>query len=247
MSIISKQTLRTLGVAIAASVLSCVPVFAEDVQVKDEWETRVAADVETYANIRSEATTKSEKTGVLPKGARADVLLEGEKWTLVVSGDIRGYIRNDLLVFGEEAEDLYEEHHGEAEETMLAMTAKEYKEYKRASLKNVSDSDLDLMAAIIQCEAGGESHVGKVAVGAVVINRVMSDRFPDTISEVIYQSGQFTPAASGKLANVLAEGARSDCYDAAIEAFSGENPVGDCLFFNSGHGRGIQIGNQHFF
>lgn len=247
MSIISKQTLKTLGVAIAASVLSCVPVFAEDVQVKDEWETCVVADVNTYANIRSKATTESDKEGVLPKGAKAEIVKKGKKWTQITSGDIDGYVRNDLLAFGEEAEEIYEEVHGDAEETVTAMSMEEYKEYKKVSLKNVSDSDLALMAAIIQCEAGGESHTGKVAVGAVIMNRIASSQFPDTISAVVYQSGQFSPVASGKLARVLAEGARSDCYDAAIEALSGENPVGDCLYFNSGSGRGIQIGNQHFF
>ena len=86
-----------------------------------------------------------------------------------------------------------------------------------------------------------------VAVGAVVLNRVRSSAFPNTISEVVYQSGQFTPASSGILAQTLAQGADSDCYEAARAALNGENPVGGCLYFNSGYGQGIQIGNQHFY
>lgn len=247
MSIISKQTLKTLGVAITASALFCVPVFAEDVQVKNEWETRVAANVKTCANIRSEATTESEKKGVLPRGAMAEIVSEGETWTYIASGDIEGYIRNDLLAFGEEAEAIYREIHGDAEEVVTAISMEEYSEDKEAAANSVSDGELSLLAAIIQCEAGGESHTGKVAVGAVIMNRIRSSQFPGSITDVVYQSGQFSPVASGKLSSVLAEGARSDCYDAAREALAGSNPVGDCLYFNSGSGRGIQIGNQHFF
>lgn len=111
----------------------------------------------------------------------------------------------------------------------------------------VSQSDLDLLAAIIQCEAGGESYTGKVAVGACVLNRMESGSFPDTISDVIYQSGQFTPAMTGSLDQTLAEGARADCYEAAQAALAGENPIGDLLFFHAGGGDGLTIGNQTFY
>ena len=86
-----------------------------------------------------------------------------------------------------------------------------------------------------------------MAVGAVIMNRIQSSDFPNSISDVVYQSGQFSPVASGKLSSVLQEGARSDCYAAAQEALNGVNPVGNSLYFNSGSGRGIQIGNQHFY
>lgn len=112
---------------------------------------------------------------------------------------------------------------------------------------SASDSELALLAAIIQCEAGGESNTGKVAVGAVIMNRVRSSQFPNSITEVVYQSGQFSPVASGILSSVLSQGARSDCYQAAQEALAGSNPIGNALYFNSGSGRGQQIGNQHFY
>ncbi|NCC44449.1 MAG: cell wall hydrolase [Clostridia bacterium] len=112
---------------------------------------------------------------------------------------------------------------------------------------SISSEELDLLAAIIQCEAGGESDTGKVAVGAVIMNRVNSGQFPNTITEVVYQSGQFSPVASGILSSVLSEGARSDCYAAAQEALNGSNPIGGALYFNSGTGKGQQIGNQHFY
>lgn len=110
-----------------------------------------------------------------------------------------------------------------------------------------SSSDLDLMAAIIYCEAGNQSYEGMVAVGAVVMNRVYSASFPNTISEVIYQSGQFTPASSGTLASALASGVPSTCYDAAAAAMAGENPVGGALYFNGGSGSGTQIGDHQFY
>ena len=110
-----------------------------------------------------------------------------------------------------------------------------------------SASDLDLMAAIIYCEAGNQSYEGQVAVGAVVMNRVNSSSFPNTISEVIYQSGQFTPASSGSLASALANGVPSTCYDAASAAMAGENPVGSALYFNGGSGSGMQIGDHQFY
>jgi N-acetylmuramoyl-L-alanine amidase len=237
------RKLQLMGAAAAVSLLTCIPVFADEIN----WDTKAVADVISCANIRSEATTESERVGVLPSGAMADVQERGETWTYIVSGDVQGYIRNDLLAFGEEARQIYEAVHGN--DTVTAVSAAEYTEDTAAdsSAVQVSGSELDLLAAIIQCEAGGESHEGKVAVGAVVMNRVRSSQFPDTITDVVYQSGQFSPVASGILAGVLSEGARSDCYAAAQEALAGANPVGDCLYFNSGSGRGIQIGNQHFF
>ena len=138
-----------------------------------------------------------------------------------------------------------------------AMTVEEYQELQKqeeagaasaqSSTVSAGSGDLAMLAALIECEAGGESYTGKVAVGAVVLNRVRSGSFPNSISEVIYQSGQFSPVSSGKFQNVLSRGARSDCYEAAAAALAGENPVGNCLYFNSGSGRGIQIGNQHFY
>ena len=58
---------------------------------------------------------------------------------------------------------------------------------KTSSKKSYKKSDLRLMASIINCEAGGESYQGKLAVGIVVMNRVSSKAFPNTIRKVIYQ------------------------------------------------------------
>ena len=95
------------------------------------------------------------------------------------------------------------------------------------------EGDRDLLACIIYCEAGNQPYTGQVAVGAVVMNRVRSAAFPNTVSGVIYQKGQFSPVASGRLATRLSLGANSQCYQAADEAMSGATPVGNCLYFRT--------------
>ena len=112
---------------------------------------------------------------------------------------------------------------------------------------SVSGTDLDLLASIIYCEAGGESYEGQVAVGAVVLNRMESGLYPDDMTDVIYQDWQFTPAMTGWLDQVRASGAPDYCYEAAQAALDGENPVGDCLYFHAGGGDGLTIGNQTFY
>ncbi|MCR4907237.1 MAG: cell wall hydrolase [Lachnospiraceae bacterium] len=93
--------------------------------------------------------------------------------------------------------------------------------------------DRELLGALIQCEAGGEPWEGKIAVGAVVMNRVMSGAFPNTIVGVIYQPGQFEPVSSGRLAIRLSMGANEECLRAADEAMRGTNNIGECLFFRT--------------
>lgn len=94
-------------------------------------------------------------------------------------------------------------------------------------------SDRDLLACLIYCEAGNQPYEGQVAVGAVVINRMRSAAFPNTMVGVIYQNRQFSPVASGRLATRLSLGANEQCYRAADEAMSGATPVGNCLYFRT--------------
>ena len=68
---------------------------------------------------------------------------------------------------------------------------------------DVEVSDVTLLAALIQCEAGNESYEGKLAVGAVVMNRVRSGSYPSTVSGVINAPSQFPPATNGKVAGVV--------------------------------------------
>ena len=131
--------------------------------------------------------------------------------------------------------------------------AQKAKEAKAASASSggtsASSDDMTLLAAIIQCEAGSECYEGKVAVGAVVLNRVRSSRWPNSISGVIYQRGQFSPVSNGSLARVLARGnISSACRRAAADALAGVDPTGGKMFFHRVNGdSGLVIGNHVFY
>lgn len=154
----------------------------------------------------------------------------------------------------------YEREIAAAESDLIALRAK-YKEELAISAqsaqmvnRDISDvifasGDEDIMAAIIECEAGGESYTGKVAVGAVVMNRVRSPLFPNTVLEVIMAPKQFSPVGSGRFAIVLARGANESCYQAARDAMAGASPVGNCLFFRTPIPglEGQQIGGHIFY
>ncbi|MBQ6844753.1 MAG: cell wall hydrolase [Agathobacter sp.] len=105
-----------------------------------------------------------------------------------------------------------------------------------------------LLAAIIQCEAESEPYLGKIAVGNVVLNRVKSSSFPNTITGVIYQTKQFSPVASGRLAYRLEAGVNAECIQAATEVLNGKHVI-DALFFRMNNGKinGTIIGNHVFY
>ena len=143
----------------------------------------------------------------------------------------------------------------ELEAQKAAEDAKRLEEIKRQEAENTvkavpsnSSSDISILAAIIECEAGVESYEGKLAVGSVVLNRVRSSHFPSTIAGVIYQSGQFSPVASGRFATVLARGANQSCIKAAKEVLGG-NITLNSLYFrrNNGTISGTVIGNHVFY
>ena len=113
-----------------------------------------------------------------------------------------------------------------------------------------ADNDRYLLANLIYCEAGGEPYEGQLAVGAVVMNRVLSSRYPDSVYGVIYQKSQFSPASSGRLDLALAQNlATPSCYQAADEAMAGSTNVGGCVYFRTPVPglNGIQIGNHIFY
>ena len=217
----------------------------------------------TYATSKS-GGLKVRYEATQEEGAKLlHVLEEGEKiavdttveapdgWVAVIYNGTTGYVSEAYVsVAMEYTKALTVAEEQAAEKAAAAAKAKtasssSSKSTSSSSTSTASYSDLELLAALIYCEAGGESYEGQVAVGAVVMNRVESGSYPNTISGVIYQKGQFTPASSGKLAKALANGRY--CTAAAQAALAGEDPTGGCLHFNSGYGQGLQIGNQHFW
>ena len=112
-----------------------------------------------------------------------------------------------------------------------------------------STTDVALLAAILQCEAG--SYDGMLAVATVIMNRVASPAYPNNLRAVIYQSGQFAPTWNGSLNRVLSKGASSTAYSVAQAALGGarHSAVINCLQFRSASTgvSGINVGGNVFF
>ena len=90
-----------------------------------------------------------------------------------------------------------------------------------------SSNDVNLLARIINGEARGEPYTGQVAVGAVVLNRVRSSSFPNTIAGVIYQNGAFTAVSDGQINKAV----NQSCYNAARDALNGWDPTGGAIYY----------------
>ena len=421
-----KKVLISAATIAACSILTALPVYADDTYSDDVWAYRAVANVVEAVNIRAAASEDSTIVGYLTTAASADVIERGETWSLVISGGVEGYVRNDCLAFGEDAKNLagvygsegvktywdgvslFAAPDGSSEVLATVSAGKEYEvlsndgswvevqmddatvayvpaedvmettildkavstgdaygsvsgssnsgsyddgssysdssydsyddgssysdnsydtsydssysdtsyddgssytdssydtsyddgssydtsydnsytdssyddgssytdsssdtsyddgssydsssdtSYDDSSSSDTTDtstsassSDRELLAGLIYCEAGNQSWDGKVAVGAVVLNRVASSSFASTIKGVIYESGQFSPAGSGWLDSIIANGSiPSSCYDAADAALAGENPIGSAMYFNTGSGKGIKIGAHQFY
>ena len=223
--------------------------------------------------VRETADTNSKALEVADQGKtyqvdRAAQAQDG--WIAVVCDSQTGYIAADYATrslntrVGITIEEEQAQIAAQKEAERKAAEEKAAAEAAKAAKKNTSENtsskkaettqgeavsagadDLTLLAAIIECEAGGESYECQLAVGAAVINRVKSSSYPNSISGVIYQKGQFGPASSGKLARKLSGRISSSCYSAAQEAMSGVDNTGGCTSFND-HGSGISIGNMKF-
>ena len=175
------------------------------------------------------------------------------------SGTIKQY-SNDISDAEEKAKALEDQIKAQ-EQDIKKLEAKLAEEIRLSKLaanstwRNISEvtfaeGDRALLANIIYCEAGSEPYAGKLAVGSVVINRVLSSVYPDTVVGVIYQNKQFSPVASGRLALALADDkANADCYRAADEAMKGYSNVGNCVYFRTPVPglTGTQIGGHIFY
>ena len=96
---------------------------------------------------------------------------------------------------------------------------------------NFTGSEIDVLASLVTAEAKGESYTGKVAVAAVVLNRMKNPEFPNSVTGVIYQSGQFSPVSNGS----INQGADSESYRAAQAAMSGDDPTNGAIYFYNPH------------
>ena len=89
------------------------------------------------------------------------------------------------------------------------------------------DANVNLLARVINGEARGESYVGQVAIGAVVLNRVRHSSFPNSIAGVVYQQGAFTAVSDGQINAAVTD----SCYKAAHDALNGWDPTGGAIYY----------------
>lgn len=114
-----------------------------------------------------------------------------------------------------------------AEKLGITLSSGSSSGYQGGSSSNSASGDVYLLARCIYGEARGEPYKGKVAVGAVILNRVASSKFPNTIAGVIYQPGAFSVVSDGQI-NLNPD---QECINAAKDAINGYDPTGGCVFY----------------
>jgi uncharacterized protein YgiM (DUF1202 family)/flavin-binding protein dodecin len=213
--------------------------------------------------VRKEASLDSGILGLLAKGEAVEAIEEDGDWVSVSYEGTTGYVAAEYVTVEftvDEAESMEVIREREAEEKAReAATVNTVATSSDSSIQPTvmvqkeavmaTASELEILAALIQCEAGGEPYEGQVAVGAVVMNRVRCAAYPDTITDVIYASGQFVPASGSRMQNLILNGTtKESCIQAAQEAINGASPVGDALYFRRvGSKSGTIIGNHVFW
>lgn len=206
---------------------------------KESYTTMVT--VTDTVNMRKGRSTDTTRLGQIDQGFVVEVLgPEKDGWLNVRSGDETGYILSKYA-------EVFSQSKAENKE-MPRVWQQAVKTSNNVSVQSTEDERL-LLAALIYCEAGNQPYEGQVAVGEVVMNRVRSGLFPNTISEVIRQKGQFTPVKRGKVDRMMQSGKIfGSCYQAADEALAGNTSyIGDCLYFHRYDGcNGIIIGDHVF-
>ena len=217
--------------------------------------------VQTRENVEATKAVLEEQKAELDE-YHEQVAQEQAKVTGYVNataGEVKKYA-GEIKAF-EAVADAYAEQSAKEEENIAALKKQLAEEIAMSKLaaqskwRDISevqfqDGDRYLLANLIYCEAGNQPYEGQLAVGAVVINRVLSSVYPDTVVGVIYQNKQFSPVGDGHLALALAsDKATAACYKAADEAMSGHTNVGNCVYFRTPiEGlTGIQIGGHIFY
>ena len=214
-------------------------------KVLDEYKAAQAAMEQKQAELELAKKEQEENREELGE-YKVQVVAEQGRVSGLVSQTANNLNATANQISEAEAEALaYEQRLKEQEEELSALRAKLAEELRMAELAaqsswrdisevSFAEGDRYLLANLIYCEAGAEPYSGQVAVGSVVMNRVLSSVYPGTVTGVIYQSGQFSPVASGRLALALAEGrATGSCYQAADEVMGGTTNVGNCVYFRT--------------
>ena len=238
-------------------------VFGDEVKQRADESGNMVATISTDSlRVREEPNSLATILGYVSNDDVLTVAAMGDNgWVEITYNDTTGYINGDyltvepMLASGDTVEAIQEKEEAkkQAEREEAEKRASEAG-FEMTLVESYSGtiSDMELLATIIYCEAGNQSHEGKVAVGNVVINRVNSGSFPNTFEAVIRAPRQFSPVASGKFDRMLGSGrVPENCYVAAQDAMDGISYVGDCLYFKNpkiaGAHAGITIGDHVFW
>ncbi len=204
----------------------------------------VTLDV-SAVRVRKEPSMDAEIYGLLAYDDSVEFIDEvNNSWISVDYNDEVGYVNTDFINV---------KFHIDEGETMEVIKVREQEEAerKRKANRGAVSADADevrLLGALIYCEAGNQPYEGKLGVGAVVMNRVRSGAYPNTIHAVIYASGQFTPAMTGKVARAYEGNVPESCLQAAQAAINGETTIGDATHFRrAGKREGYVIGDHVFW
>lgn len=218
--------------------------FQETRQYVEEVEEQLNVELDDLNALRVQATEEQKKVSALVRQTADSVAdyadqIEDAEATIDALDTMLTEQEQDIAALQKQYE----------EELALSRLAAQ-SAWRDISEVTFEEGDRYLLANLIYCEAGGEPYVGQVAVGAVVINRVLSSRYPNTVVGVIYQNKQFSPVGNGRLAFALANNkATASCYKAADEAMRGITNVGQCLYFRTPiEGlTGLRIGGHIFY
>ena len=221
-------------------------LFGEDAEALANEVGNLIVQIETDTLcVRREPETDAETLGFIPRDEELEIIGElDDEWISVNYEGETGYVSSEYVDV---------DFHIDEGETLIAINKREEAEREAKLTANrgavvVGGDDRRLLAALIFCEAGIETYNGKLAVGAVVMNRVRSAAYPNTISGVIFASGQFTPAMNGKVARVYGGDIPESCWEAARAAINGETNVGDATHFRrAGNHEGLLIDRQVFW
>lgn len=219
--------------------------------------TTKATVLEAGLRLRSEANEASSIYDVVAQGDTLTVAADmevPEGWVAIQYGDGIAYVSAQYVevalstgtgITVEEEQAIIAKQKAE-EEAKKAEQAQKAATTQKAAVE-ASYDEVTILGALIQLEAGNECYDGQVAVGAVVMNRVRSGSYPNSISDVVYQRGQFS--VRDRVAGVAAGGVKSSCLQAAQQAINGTDNTGGALQFapvSSGRG-GVVIGNHVFY
>jgi len=228
-------------------------------------------------NVRKEDNEKSDAIAKVVKDEKYEVLKMDDDWLYILIGkETKGYISSkyaDVSTEYETAISVSKEKEMLEAEKKAILRAKTSEENSDDSSKDpkisysgstmsMNDSDFAMFVALIFSESGNEPYNGKVAVAQVIINRIKSGNYPNTLEGVVYQSGQFGPARNGALDKNLslynnggfqAKG-HKESIQAAKDALNGADIIGSRTSFNGysaekdkGHKNAVRIGNHLFY